>query len=255
MGWVKRAIIFAGAFMAGEAIARPADCMLAVRGEILIDGPCDFSPIAPGPDIRKGSFQITAGDRFAIINIEPSGQSLGYYNEFPGSQKPSGRLGRMRPDGACWKNQEAEICAWKPGESRGDVVQSADRVIRCERKGAPEIVLSLGDHKAFGDMVSCISGDFVADLTPCAPDGGYGLSAPTGSAALVGVTKRWQELDGHSGGITNFFSTVDKLSFSGGWGAAWDWEFVADRLTGDARLTVKGGKALEYKCVAVKQKF
>jgi hypothetical protein len=38
----------------------------------------------------------------------------------------------------------------------------------------------------FSASLNCISGSFISDMTPCAPDGGFGLSYPTGDASLSG---------------------------------------------------------------------
>lgn len=115
---MKRITIAALVVLGGVSVtkASPADCLFVADGEKMIDGPCDFTPLAPTIDVKKGSFQITAGDRFAIINIPANNVAEGYYNEFPGSRQPSGRLGTMKPNGACWENETSKVCVWKPGE-------------------------------------------------------------------------------------------------------------------------------------------
>jgi len=79
------------------------------------------------------------------------------------------------------------------------------------------------------------------DMTPCAPDGAYGLSAPTGSAELVGVVDRWQDYTNHSGGVVSHFANSETIYFTGGFnspdtGLTDKWSFTVNRLTGHAEL-------------------
>ncbi|MGB3584829.1 MAG: hypothetical protein WBA40_27465 [Roseiarcus sp.] len=69
----------------------------------------------------------------------------------------------------------------------------AKEQILCSHTGRLNVVITLGASKQFGRILNCISGDFIVDMTPCAPDGGYGLSAGTGSAPLVSIVDRWQD--------------------------------------------------------------
>lgn len=86
----------------------------------------------------------------------------------------------------------------------------------CKGDGHDSIYVHLNSKKQFGHVLSCVSGPFVAGMTPCAPNGGYGLSAPTGSAALVGVAMRRQEYQRHLGGVTGFTWQGDDVTFTGG---------------------------------------
>jgi hypothetical protein len=156
---------------------------------------------------------------------------------------------------------------------------SAKEQILCNHTGKPDVVITLGASKQFGRILNCISGDFIVDLTPCAPDGGYGLSAGTGSAPLVAIVDRWQDYVTHIGGITSNFTNDDSIHFSGGFNSpASDatinqnrasvglppipggdkvpegqgyrefWSFTLSRLTGNAELKEKGKSVLTYKC-------
>jgi hypothetical protein len=77
------------------------------------------------------------------------------------------------------------------------VMATAKEQILCEIAGKPNVVITLGAKRQFGRILNCISGDFIVDLTPCAPNQGFGLSAGTGSAALVAVVNRWQDYATH----------------------------------------------------------
>lgn len=122
---MKRTILaFAILTVPVVAGSSPAECLFALNGKPIIDGPCDFAPLPPNDMAKKGSFQITAGDNFAIINIWANGKAVGYFNEFPGSQQPNGQLGYMMPAGACWQNDHSKICAWKPGERSQPIISA-----------------------------------------------------------------------------------------------------------------------------------
>jgi hypothetical protein len=88
--------------------------------------------------------------------------------------------------------------------------------ILCTQPGQTDVIITLKGMQRFGRVLDCISGDFISDMQPCAPDGAYGLSSPTGAAGLVGVVDRWQDYMNHLGGITGHFLTADKIYFSGG---------------------------------------
>jgi hypothetical protein len=96
------------------------------------------------------------------------------------------------------------------------ITTSAREQILCTHPGKPDVVITLGATRQFGRTLNCISGDFIADLTPCAPDGAYGLSAGTGSAPLVAVVNRWQDYMTHLGGVTSNFINDHEIYFSAG---------------------------------------
>ena len=136
--------------------------------------------------------------------------------------------------------------------------------IRCT-SGSKSITISLNERRAFGAELSCIRAAFISDMTPCAPNGGFGLSAPTGTAPLVGVVYRWQDYMDHSGAITRFRMTGDQMVFSGHFIFSGDlkdlWSFNVDRISGVGKLTVqdKDVRALAsnatYRCERVTAKF
>lgn len=99
---------------AALAWARPADCLLRVDGHSYIDGRCDFSPDS------DGSFTISAGDYFATLLVDSPGVGQGYWNEDPKATHAHSPLGEMRREQACWVNVKARLCAWRPGERRGN---------------------------------------------------------------------------------------------------------------------------------------
>src|SRR3984893_8689632 len=87
---------------------------------------------------------------------------------------------------------------------------SSATFIRCKSSKDGVVTITLNAMKKFSSSLNCISGNFVVDLTPCAPNGGFGLSYPTGSASLSGVVKRWQDYGNHLGGVTG--NRIDRSS-------------------------------------------
>lgn len=118
----------------------------------------------------------------------------------------------------------------------------ARQMILCQRAGSPDAVITLDGSTQFNRTLDCIAGDFITDMTPCAPNGAYGLSAPTGSADLVAVVDRWQDYAGHSGGVVSHFANAETIYFAGGFnwpdhgGLTDNWSFTVNRLTGHAEL-------------------
>ena len=132
-------------------------------------------------------------------------------------------------------------------------------VIVCKSPDYSDVLITINDSKRLGRMVSCIKGDFIADMTPCAPNGGYGLSYPTGNANLAKIVDRWQDYGGHLGGITGFSINRDAIKFDGGFFSSgnWSdrWRFSVNRLTGEAALQLNDDKELKFTCSKASQKF
>jgi hypothetical protein len=137
-------------------------------------------------------------------------------------------------------------------------------MIRCTSKTGPEVVLALSSQKRLGRTVSCLYSNFVVDMEPCAPEGKFGLSRPTGSADLVKIVDRWQEYADHLGGVTSHYVTPKEIAFSGGFNGSTNgyqefWRFTANRLSGTATLKIEKGQHMEgsytYQCEKTKQKF
>jgi hypothetical protein len=120
---------------------------------------------------------------------------------------------------------------------------TAAETIRCTSAGQPDVVLSLDAKRMLGRTVSCIAGDFITDMTPCAPRGAVGLSAPTGMVPLIKIVTPAKGYADHAGGVTGYFVDGSSIRFTGGfhW---WDdkdalegaWQFTLDRSTGKAVL-------------------
>lgn len=138
----------------------------------------------------------------------------------------------------------------------------AKDIIRCTSKGEPDVVITLGAERMLKRPVNCISGDFIVDMVPCAPNGSFGLSAPTGVPALSAIVDRWQDYADHTGGVTSHFINQSTIYFAGGYnGERYTefWNFKADRLTGTAKLKLeeedKDKREVSYSCVKAVQRF
>ncbi len=122
--------------------------------------------------------------------------------------------------------------------------------------------MTLDAQRMLNRTVSCISGSFVADMTPCAPNGEFGLSYPTGSASLSKIVNHWQDYGDHLGGVVSYTNSPQSISFSGGFMSDSykpEWSFTANRLTGTAKLVIEKGQdeagQYEYVCGRAMQKF
>ena len=136
----------------------------------------------------------------------------------------------------------------------------AQNHILCKRKDDKDVIVSLADFTKFNRVFNCVSGDFIVDLSGCAPAGGYGLHAISGASPLIGVADRWQDYADHLGGLTSNWVSSREIGFTGGYyskdnGRRDDWTFVVNRLTGEAELTVKEKPAKTYACRKVRAKF
>ena len=129
----------------------------------------------------------------------------------------------------------------------------AVETIKCSAEAGKPVTITLKAERFAGRLMSCIAGNFVSNLTPCAPTKAFSLSAPTGSASIVGVVNRWQDYAGHNGGVVGFFKTHTTISFTGGFntpdgGLKDDWSFSLDREAKTALLTRKGDTPVRYRC-------
>ena len=125
--------------------------------------------------------------------------------------------------------------------------------IRCAAQGKSPVTITLKSQRYAGREMSCISGSFAADLTPCAPSKAFSLSAPTGPAPIVGVVDRWQDYARHDGGVVGYFKSHTTIAFTGGFntpggGCRDDWSFTVDRHTRVGTLIRKGGPKVAFSC-------
>lgn len=141
----------------------------------------------------------------------------------------------------------------------------ASSIIQCDGAAGSPVRVILNATSRFGTAVNCIEGDFPTEGEACAPDGGFGLAAPTGSGSLVRIAQRWQDYIGHIGPIYGVNISDTLIAFTGGYQGVskWSdqWLFNVDRTTGAGAFSIIDPHTQRYKlrarftCRAVTQKF
>ncbi|MGT2444775.1 hypothetical protein ACU4I5_20315 [Ensifer adhaerens] len=81
-------------------------CLLEVKGEKIIDGPCSWEPYGSG----GAALQMTANGYFAILMMEDSDNAIGYWNETANSVHAHAELGKLSRNGNCWANENVRMC-------------------------------------------------------------------------------------------------------------------------------------------------
>jgi hypothetical protein len=127
------------------------------------------------------------------------------------------------------------------------------------------VTIELEAKQKFGVTLHCISGDFQQEGETCAPNGGFGLSRPTGTGELAAVAMRWQDYIEHVGYNTGANISNTHIVFSGGFQAGSDWsnrwDFEVNRISGVGILKLDNGptrplkEKARYRCRQVSTKF
>ena len=95
------------------AHAFKGECVLQVKGVSYLDGPCDIS-MQKGGDFQVST--IKGRSYFAYVFPEGDGTATASWNgTIPGANHAHTNLGTLTRQGGCWVNDEAKVCAWKPG--------------------------------------------------------------------------------------------------------------------------------------------
>lgn len=137
----------------------------------------------------------------------------------------------------------------------------ASSSIKCLSPNGSPITIRIESSKYQNEILNCIDGDFIYDLTPCAPNGKYALSRPTGSVDIVEVTESDKVMFNWNGGYTQSIVNSDEIFFGGGFYASETWYFKVDRETGIGTLRLwKSEEPAEetetkYECHKVKSKL
>lgn len=98
------------------AHAKPAECLVEIRGYTLINGPCEFTAEAGG-DFQVSSYEDNgfAPETFVRVFISQENVAEGFWNGSryqPVAEGPLGTLIRSQRNRACWENRNATVCAW-----------------------------------------------------------------------------------------------------------------------------------------------
>lgn len=110
----------------------------------------------------------------------------------------------------------------------------ANDIIRCVA-GEKKIDIAFESYDFNGEKLNCLFGSFLSDMTPCAPNGGFAVSAPTGTAPIVYTTSRWQDVRDEIGGVTQHWINSTQIYFRFDIGQK-KWEFIVDKIDGTGAL-------------------
>ena len=136
-------------------------------------------------------------------------------------------------------------------------------LLSCQSATGEDFSIELFGESAFGPL-HCVSGLMIVDMTPCAPDGGWGLSYPTGRASLAEVTSMWAVASQHFGG--KFTATLGPETFSAvasfGDGlepdlskGSYDMTLTLDRSTGAGTYVSGELGTVNFQCAVKPRKF
>ncbi|HEY4202621.1 MAG TPA: hypothetical protein VGM83_18880 [Devosiaceae bacterium] len=140
----------------------------------------------------------------------------------------------------------------------------------CTAPGRTDLILEQDADVFDGKTITCLEGgDFIFDMTACAPRDGYGVSAPTGDAALVEVTNDFKKTKGGLGTVMFYGLTPSAYEFTAGnWDLddkySQDWTFTLDRKTHKGALSVLDNplnpddiakSPIAFRCMPVTRKF
>jgi hypothetical protein len=99
------------AYLGGGARKTSANCYLEDSGTVIMNGPCTYQPSG-----KDGSFFINDGKFEGMAAKDNTGAMIGGYNAIDGGPQ-KGMFDVLHKVGACWVNDDARICAGKPGET------------------------------------------------------------------------------------------------------------------------------------------
>ena len=136
-------------------------------------------------------------------------------------------------------------------------------LLDCKSATGEDFTIELFGESAFGRM-HCVKGLMIVDMTPCAPDGGWGLSYPTGTAGIAEVTPMWAVAARHFGG--KFTATLGPEEFTAtasfGEGlepdlsrGSYDMTIKLDRATGDGTYVSGLLGTVKFHCEVKARKF
>jgi hypothetical protein len=146
----------------------------------------------------------------------------------------------------------------------------SETTIECKSiKKGENILITLDAKKFQSTSLNCI--ETKKDLGEgeiCAPENGWGLQYPTGTAKISQIVFRWQEYMDHHGSIIGNKTTKTEMKFTSGRnespekGYVQDWSLSLNRISGLAKLVIgdidinsKNNKIEEFKCGKVSAKF
>lgn len=136
-------------------------------------------------------------------------------------------------------------------------------LLSCKSTEGEDFNIDLFSQTEFGPM-HCVHGLPIADMTACAPDGGWGLSSGSGLADVSEITSSWSYAYDHSSGKFSAYLGSDQFSAVASFGeglevdtseGSRDMRIVLDRITGHGSYTSAALGSISFDCYVVERKF
>lgn len=124
--------LFAGLSAPAPATARPADCLLVIGAQTLIDGRCEFD------SGEGGSFRMESSSHVALLMVSSPGVGEGMWTRKPEVRDAYRDVPDLRRSGACWTNGRDSMCAWAVGQ-RPAPPPASPRAEPVQSKGAQQL--------------------------------------------------------------------------------------------------------------------
>ena len=146
----------------------------------------------------------------------------------------------------------ALLAAAPHGVSAGSAVN--EESFRCDSEDGSAVVVRLWKPSGFNEPLHCLQADFIVGMTPCAPNGGWGLSSDTTGAELTEITSDWKTAHEHQAGKVTAISGPRAVMFNAqrgkgiGNNLSYEWKFSVQRRTGEAVWASRDGKKRAYRC-------
>lgn len=136
-------------------------------------------------------------------------------------------------------------------------------LLACRSATGEDFTIELFGETSFGPM-HCVKGLMIVDMTPCAPDGGWGLSYPTGRASIAEVTQMWAIAADHFGGKFTAILGPEEFTAIASFGQglepdlsadSYDMTITLDRSTGDGTYVSGELGTVDFHCEVKPRKF
>lgn len=139
------------------------------------------------------------------------------------------------------------ICASASGKSD-------EETVFCQGADDTTIVLELWKSSKFGVAQHCLQASFSAEMTACAPQGGWGLGSDNDMTELVDLTNDWNTAHNHEAGKVIASAGkrgVQFIAHAGkgiGSNLVYRWKFAFKRSSGKATWYENDGTKVAYNC-------
>ena len=128
------------------------------------------------------------------------------------------------------------------------------QMMLCSGADDNTVLVELWKPSDFDQPVHCVQAAFIADMTACAPQGGWGLSSDRRDAELIEVTNDWKTAHKHQAGKVTAVAGTRGVRFNAqrgigiGSNLSYEWKFSVDRRTGEAFWFSADGSKTRFDC-------